>query len=492
MFRLLCIGMPLLARVAVAVPATLSERCDDSNPPASSLAESVAATSSGPLLFDTEMGDVEPILREPFDAVPVGPDSVKSGVSIEDGRSSEVVGFGPTSRKKNVVYYADWSIYDAAFLPQQLPAEDITHLLYAFAGIEPDGSVVSMDPWADEEKMLSIPGGSGRNDTQDANDVHGAVEQVFLLKKRHRHMKTLLSIGGWNMSQSGKFEPVLGTTEGRIRFAKTAVNLLANWGLDGIDIDYEYPINEREAVGFVDLLRECRKALDEYASHHNQRYHYLLTAAVSAAQQHYKWLDMPAIDQYLDAWHLMAYDYAGSWDDQSGDQSNVFHDATNPNRTRANSDQAVNDYVAAGVSPDKIILGIPLYGRSFMNTDGPGRPYEGVGEGSIEKGVWLYRDLPRPGSVVNVNRDIIAAYSYDNATRELVTYDNLETTALKAEYLGKKGLGGAVFWEASGDRSGDESLVKAVARKMVYLDNSYNMLSYPQSQFSNIRNATRW
>ncbi|EGR51271.1 glycoside hydrolase family 18 [Trichoderma reesei QM6a] len=492
MFRLLCIGLPLLARVAVAVPATLSERCDAPNPPASSLTESVAAISSGPLPFDTEMGDVETVHREPFDAVPVGPEPASSGVSIEHGHGSEVVGFGPTSRKKNVVYYADWSIYDAAFLPQQLPAEDITHLLYAFAGIEDDGSVVSMDPWADEEKMLSVPGGPGRNDTQGLNDVHGAVEQVFLLKKRHRHMKTLLSIGGWNMSQSGKFAPVLNTNEGRIRFAKTAVNLLANWGLDGIDIDYEYPINEREAVGFVDLLRECRKALDEYASLHNQRYHYLLTAAVSAAQQHYKWLDMPAIDRYLDAWHLMAYDYAGSWDDLSGDQSNVFHDATNPHRTRANSDQAVNDYVAAGVNPEKIILGIPLYGRSFMNTDGPGKPYEGVGKGSIEKGVWLYRDLPRPGSVVNLNRDIIAAYSYDNATRELVTYDNMETTTLKAEYLGKKGLGGAVFWEASGDRSGDESLIKAVARKMALLDISMNMLSYPQSQFSNIRNATRW
>lgn len=108
MFRLLCIGLPLLARVAVAVPATLSERCDAPNPPASSLTESVAAISSGPLPFDTEMGDVETVHREPFDAVPVGPEPASSGVSIEHGHGSEVVGFGPTSRKKNVVYYADW------------------------------------------------------------------------------------------------------------------------------------------------------------------------------------------------------------------------------------------------------------------------------------------------------------------------------------------------------------------------------------------------
>ncbi|KAL6854616.1 glycoside hydrolase family 18 protein [Trichoderma novae-zelandiae] len=486
MFKLLCICLPLLARVVVAVPATLSERCDDPNAPVSPFAEPLAATPSGALPVDTEMGDVEPIHLEPFDAAPARPEPVDSGASIGDGLGSGV-GSGPTSRKKNVVYFADWSIYDAAFLPQQLPAEDITHLLYAFAGIADDGSVISMDPWADEEKILSVP---GRNDSQGPLDVHGAVEQVFLLKKKHRQMKTLLSIGGWNMSQSGKFEPVLNTTEGRIRFAKTAVDLLANWGLDGLDIDYEYPINEHEALGFVSLLKECRKALDEYASLHSQRYHYLLTAAVSAARQNYKWLDLPAIDPYLDAWHLMAYDYAGGWDDLSGDQSNVFHDPTNPNRTKANSEQAVNDYVAAGVNPEKIILGIPLYGRSFMDTDGPGRPYKGLGVGSIEEGVWLYRDLPRPGSVVNVNRDIIAAYSYDNSTRELVTYDNMETTTLKAEYLSKKGLGGAVFWEASGDRQGDESLVKTVARKMGYLDDSRNMLSYPESRFSNIRNAT--
>lgn len=311
-----------------------------------------------------------------------------------------------------------------------------------------------------------------------------------MLKQKHRHMKTLLSIGGWTASQEGKFAPAISSADGRRRFAETAVKLLADWGFDGLDIDYEYPATEQDAEDFVLLLKECREALDEYASSNGQRYHYLLTVATAAGPSHYNLLDLEGMDEYIDTWHLMAYDYAGSWDNTSGDQANVYPDWDNPGSTKFNTDEAVDDYLARGIDPGKIILGLPLYGRSFMNTDGLGQPYSGVGQGSIEQGVWLYRDLPRPGSIVHVDRDVIAAYSYDPATRELVSYDNVETARLKAEYLYNRDLGGAVFWEASGDHAGEESLIRTMAREMGDLDDSRNMMDYPQSKFSNIQDAS--
>ncbi|KAL7929032.1 glycoside hydrolase family 18 protein [Trichoderma chlorosporum] len=517
MFKLLCVVLPVVARVAVATPATLSERCDDPKAHSLPLAEPLSTTPTTDLPFDLPPIELEPINLEPFDdfpseSQPLGvwtpespslaepsPVPVESPVlsspqesplhpqpeaaglndtaQFDDDHSSRK-GFSSSFKRKNVVYFTDWSIYAAGFLPQNLPADDITHLLYAFAGIAPDGSVIPFDPWADEQKALGKRG----------EDVHGAIEQIFLLKRRHRHMKTLLSIGGWTASQEGKFGPAIGSAEGRRRFAQSAVGLLANWGFDGLDIDYEYPATDEEARNFVYLLRECRAALDDYARRHGQNYHYLLTVATSAGPEHYSILDMRGMDQYLDAWHLMAYDYAGSWDTVSGQQSNVYPDWENPESTKFNTDQAVDDYLRQGIDPGKIILGMPLYGRSFQNTDGLGRPYSGIGPGSIEAGVWLYRDLPRPGATVYVDRYTISAWTYDESTRELISYDNVETATLKAEYLQSRDLGGAVFWEASGDQKGNQSLVRRLAREMGALDDSRNMLHYPESRYSNIQN----
>ncbi|KAL7904368.1 glycoside hydrolase family 18 protein [Trichoderma velutinum] len=518
MFKLLCVVLPVVARVAVATPATLKERCDDPKAHPLPLTGPVSTIPTADLPIDLapiELQPIDPIELETFGVeapgLPLSPSQpnkpspapADSGspawspspaspldsnpkfagpsdsTNKDDGHSSRK-GFSDSSRRrKNVVYFTDWSIYCAGYLPQYLPADDITHLLYAFAGIAPDGSVISFDPWADEQKLL------GKRDA-----VHGAIEQVFLLKNKYRHMKTLLSIGGWTASQEGKFAPAIGSAEGRRRFAETAVRLLADWGFDGIDIDYEYPATPEDARNFVYLLREVREALDDYANRHGQRYRYLLTVATSAGPEHYNVLEMEAMDQYIDTWHLMAYDYAGSWDTVSGQQSNVFTDRQNPDSTKFNTDQAVDAYLDRGIDPSKIVLGLPLYGRSFENTDGLGKPYSGIGPGTIEPGVYLYRDLPRPGATVYVNRYTLSAYSYDPSSRELVSFDNVETARLKAEYLQSRGLGGAVFWEASGDHTGEESLIRTLAREMGHLDYSGNMLEYPESRYANIQNAS--
>ncbi|KAI1382571.1 glycoside hydrolase family 18 protein [Hypoxylon trugodes] len=386
---------------------------------------------------------------------------------------------------QNIVYFTNWGIYERDYQPAQLPVSQVNQVLYAFANLLPDGTVFSSDTYADLQKHY---GNDSWNDVD--NDAYGCVKQLYLLKKKNRHLKVLLSIGGWTFSVN--FAKAASTLTTRSTFAKSAVTLMKDWGFDGLDIDWEYPADEVQADNMVTLLQTVRSELDAYAARHAGGYHFLLTAAVPAGPQNYNKMKLGQMAGLLDHFNLMAYDYAGAWDATCGHQANLYPNPDNPTSTPYSTDAAIESYISAGVPAGKIVLGMPLYGRSFeAASHGLGGSYSGVGRGSWEQGVWDYKALPREGSAEIHDADAGATYSYDGVSEELISYDTAEMVKNKVSYLQNRGLGGAMFWEASGDRPGNGSLVAASfsgqGRAGIF-DETQNLLSYPTSRYNNIKN----
>jgi chitinase len=196
---------------------------------------------------------------------------------------------------------------------------------------------------------------------------------------------------------------------------------------------------------------QTNQTASAYAAEHAPGYHFLITIASPAGPDNYNKMHMKDMDVYLDAWHLMAYDYAGSWDTVTGHQANLFPSTDNPDSTPYSTDKAVTEYIAAGVTANKIVMGMPIYGRSFEATEGLGKHFTGIGSGTWDTGTWDAIGLPRAGATEFHDDQVVAAYSYDAVTKELISYDTPVEISTKSEYVKSKGLGGAMFWETSLD-----------------------------------------
>lgn len=375
-------------------------------------------------------------------------------------------------------------IYDRKHHVVDLQADKLSHILYAFANVNLDGTIVLGDPWADTDIKLdkdkTLDGVVDPWKEKDL-DLHGNMKQFALLKQRNRHLKVSLSIGGY--SWSSNFSAIASSSSARATFTKTALNHLQNLGLDGIDIDWEFPQTAADAENYVLLLNELRQALDAYQKEYDPTDDpFLLSVAMPCGPENYKVLKLSEMADVVDIFYLMAYDFAGDWDPVTGHQSNLYGGPLNV-------DRAVRDYQKQGVPARKLVMGLPLYGRGFSNTkQKPGSSYSGVPEGSWDKGSFDYKDLPREGAEEFFDKERGASWSFDKDTKEFVTYDSPQVIALKSQYIKDNHIGGAMFWELSADiKEGERGLLNTVYSILgSQLNSIKNHIIYPLSHYDNI------
>ncbi|RHZ00346.1 hypothetical protein DYB26_010227, partial [Aphanomyces astaci] len=149
-----------------------------------------------------------------------------------------------------------------------------------------------------------------------------------------------------------------------------------------------------------------------------------------------------------------------------------------------------------GCPSDKIVLGIPAYGRSFEGSNGLysnfTKPTKGSWvAGNDGKGVWDYKELPHPGATEIYDEKLGATYSYDPTSKIFTSYEGPKSLAQKLDYIKQYNLGGTMFWSGDADaKSGSpRSLITQVYNtfgraNMAFEDNNLN---YPTSQYANIR-----
>lgn len=253
--------------------------------------------------------------------------------------------------------------------------------------------------------------------------VSGGLGSLMHLKQKHPHLQVVLSIGG---SQSSHIFPTMASSAAsRDNFARSARGLVEASGLDGIDLCWECPHDPQQGANFLALLAAIRIHLPEE--------HFLLTAALPASRAILQNVDCRRAADYLDHLNLMAYDFCGPWSPKCGHHAQLY--PTGKDETSGST--AVSHLISHGMPARKILLGIPLHGRSFLNTSGPGHKFKGTGgtDGSFD-----YNQLPRKGAKEHMDKKACAAYCM-GGDGGFISYDNPDSVKHKAAFCKQKGLG---------------------------------------------------
>jgi chitinase len=357
-----------------------------------------------------------------------------------------------------VGYYAGWAVYDRQYFVRDIPADKLTHLNYAFANVSEDGEVILGDEWGDTQ--MPMPG-----DDENA-PLLGNFHQLQLLRQAHPNLKTLISVGGW--SQSAHFSDAALTPESRAKFARSAVNFAVKYGFDGVDIDWEYPTGggdsgnvERpeDPANFVLLLTELRNQLSAQGAEDGKPY--LLTIALAAEPRGYEPLDWTKLVPLLDWINVMSYDMAGGWSAATSFNSPLYTTPSDP-PDAVSTDSVLRALVAVGIPADRLVMGVPFYGRGWIgvpaDNNGLHQTFTGLAPGTWDQGDFDYSDLTanyigKYPTFFDENAQSPWLYAADRQI--MISYENPRSLAAKAQYVRANGYGGIMFWELSADHSGE-------------------------------------
>lgn len=294
-------------------------------------------------------------------------------------------------------------------------------------------------------------------------DMDGKEKELERIRRENPDIKIVLSIGGWS---ADGFSQAAATEEGRELFARTALEILETYGLDGVDLDWEYPCmsiagiaaSPADKENFTLLLQKNREVLDA------GNREYLLTIAAGGDSYYTRCTDMAEAQKYLDYVQLMTYDLRGGFCVHTGHHANLY--TRDADLSAAGVDTAVKCFLEAGVPAEKLIVGAAYYSRIWKEvpdvehgmmqmagtTGGYGPAYTELVENYIGKN----------GFVRYWDEEAQAPWLFDGST--FISYEDEASISAKAAYVREKGLGGLMFWEYGCDET--RTLTEHIRREL--------------------------
>lgn len=273
------------------------------------------------------------------------------------------------------------------------------------------------------------------------------------LHNKNPPVKTLVSIGGGG-SDSKLFARIAASSSGRQIFVKSSIELARKVGLDGLDLDWEFPDNPTEMGNLGLLFEEWRAEINKEAKL-TKRAPLLLTAAVYFSVDFFLWGEfrtypVASIRKNMDWVSPMCFDYHGSWDiSQTGAHAALF----DPN-SKVSTSYGLRSWIRAGVPQDKLVMGIPLYGRSWILKDpkshGIGAPAVAVGPGNGMSYSNIIDFNMKNNATVVYDARTVSMYSY--AGTSWIGYDGPMSVTVKVGYAQALGLRGYFFWAVNNDK----------------------------------------
>ncbi|GEM_PF-2704203 len=380
-------------------------------------------------------------------------------------------------------FYSPEALYTRQFEPVDIPADELTHLFYAFVipkDINGDGYYEAV--WANTDIVQHaffsrslIPRDTSRIDRR------GVLRQLVHLKRKHPHLRILLSLGG-----TCSYDQVTGSCNAlherfvqisqnpahREVFINTLIQLFTNpmgdgsvLGLfDGLDVDWEFP-GAGEKATFVLFMQTLRDKLDEIGSKRKERY--VLTfdgPATSYFLQHY---DVPALAKIVDWVNVMAYLYhmPQPWNPHTGHLAPFAGNIADGHGSGYNvQEMSVAAWIKAGMPPEKISLGLPYFGVGYTGVKAgkkdllPGlfQTYHGplVPSGEVPYAdLWSETPSYREASLY-WDESAKAAFLYNRSKKIWISLETPQSLFIKTQWAKQKGLSGVFVWELSQEAMG--------------------------------------
>uniref|UniRef100_A0A8D0WPX4 Chitinase-3-like protein 1 n=3 Tax=Sus scrofa TaxID=9823 RepID=A0A8D0WPX4_PIG len=363
------------------------------------------------------------------------------------------------SAYKLVCYFTSWSQdrqEPGKFTLESADPFLCSHLIYSFASISDNKVVI-----------------------KDKNDAM-LYQTIKSLKTKNPKLKILLSIGGYLFGSKG-FHPMVDSSKSRLEFINSVIPFLRNHNFDGLDISWIYPDVKDNSL-FIVLIHELAEAFQQ-DSVKSSKERLLLTAGVSAGRQIIdNSYQIKKLAKELDFINLLSFDFHGSWEKPlvTGHNSPLRKGQLDRGTTSYyNVEYAVGYWLNKGMPAEKVVMGIPTYGRSFTLASAEtavGAPASGPGAaGPITEssGFLAYYEICQFLQGAKIMRLQDQQVPYAVKGNQWVGYDDVESVESKVQFLKSLNLAGAMIWSIDMDdftgkscSQGPYPLVQAVKRSL--------------------------